>query len=95
MSESLEEFAIVGNLPDRVYNVNVTQLVSFLNRMPGLTGVRLRNVHLTGELDIKLKTLSESLKEFVMEGFLPGRVYNVDVTQLVSFLSCMPALTKV
>ena len=93
-NESLEEFAIVGNIPDRVYNVNVTQLVSFLSCMPALTKVLLQDVHLTGELDDKQRTLSESLKEFLIVGNLPGRVYNVNVTQLVSFLSCMPDLTK-
>ena len=95
LSESLKDFIIAGCLPDRVYNVNVTQLVSFLSCMPTLTKVELQDVYLTDELGDNHMTLSESLKEFVIAGCLSDRVYNVNVTQLVSFLSCMPALTKV
>ena len=95
LSESLKEFVMNGSLPDRVYNVNVTQLINFLSCMPELTKVILQDVYLTGEYDVNSVTLSESLKEFVMNGFLPDRVYNINVTQLINFLSCMPALTKV
>ena len=98
LSKSLKKFVVAAYLPGRMYKVDLTQLVSFLSCMPGLTEVGLREVHLTGELDVKQRTLSESLKKFVMAGFLPDReenLYNVSVTQLVSFLSCMPALTKV
>ena len=95
LSESLKEFVMLGCLPDRVYNISVAQLVNFLSCMPGLTKVILQDVHLTGEYDVNSVTLSESLKKFVMNGFLPDRVYNINVTQLINFLSCMPGLTKV
>ena len=94
-SESLKEFKMNGCLPDRVYNISVAQLVSFLSCMPGLTKVLLQDVHLTDELDDNCVTLNESLKELVMAGFLPDRVYNINVTQLINLLSCMPGLTKV
>ena len=95
MSESLKKFVMIRKLPDRVCNVDVTQLVSIIGCMPGLTEVGLWHVHLIGGLDVKQRTLSESLKGFVMAGHLPNRVYNVNVTLLANFLSCMPALTRV
>ena len=96
LSESLKEFEMYGGLPDRVCNISVAQLVSFLSCMPGLTKVLLQDVHLTGESDVNSVTLSESLKEFEMSCF-PDRVYynNICVAQLINFLSCMPGLTKV
>ena len=79
-----ERVVMAGFLPDRVYNINVTQLINFLSCMPGLTKVLLQDVHLTGESDVNSVTLSESLKEFEMNGFLPDRVYNINVTQLIN-----------
>ena len=63
--------------------------------MPTLTKVLLQDAYFAGELDDNSVTLSDSLKEFVIKGFLPDRVYNMNVTQLINFLSCMPGLTKV
>ena len=82
-------------LSESLCGTTVTKPINFLSCMPGLTKVLLQDVHLTGESDVNSVTLSESLKEFEMYGGLPDRVCNISVAQLVSFLSCMPGLTKV
>ena len=94
LSESLKQFVMIRPADDDC-SVNMVKLVKLLQYMPGLTTIELQSISLTHASSDANLVLRDSVKELFVTSNLPGSIFKVNITSILSFIGHMPGLTKV